>query len=113
MGNNLRWIGNTLFLLVLISLGACSSPPPQPIKMTVSLALPGQEIWKQGVSSYMFGTNDTHEWADNNNSIATQPRFQQALRAAGFTLMRSFFPNNASDTVILQRLQTIQKSGAN
>ncbi len=113
MSNNLRWIGNTLFLLVLISLGACSSPPPQPIKMTVSLALPGQEIWKQGVSSYMFGTNDTHEWADNNNSIATQPRFQQALRTAGFTLMRSFFPNNASDTVILQRLQTIQKSGAN
>jgi hypothetical protein len=111
VNNYLRWICNALFLLVLLSSGACSSSPPQPVKMTVHLALPGQQIWKQGVSSYLFGTNDTYEWSEN--SIETQPKFQQALRDGGFTLMRSFFRDNASDKVIRQRLQTIKNSGTN
>lgn len=46
--------------------------------------LPGQQVWKQGVSSFLFGTNDTQEWADDN--IETLPTVQQALKDAHFTL---------------------------
>ena len=72
--------------------------------------LPGQQIWKQGVSSYLFGTNDSYEWSTHN--IQTEPAIQEALRSAGFTLIRSFFPNNASDAVIEQRIRTIENSAA-
>jgi Glycosyl hydrolase catalytic core len=115
--NHLRWICNVLFLMLLFSSVACSapwssSPPQQVVKIPVQLALPGQQIWKQGVSSYLFGTNDTYEWADNNNNIETQPKFQQALRDGGFTLMRSFIRDKSSDEDIETRIQTIEKSGA-
>jgi len=76
----------------------------------VRATLPGQQIWRQGVSSFLFGTNDIYEWSSQN--IETQPAIQQALRRAGFTLIRSFFPDNASDSSIEQRLQTIENSGA-
>jgi hypothetical protein len=72
--------------------------------------LPGQQQWKQGVSSYLFGTNDAYEWSSQN--IQTQPAIQADLRNAGFTLMRSFFPDDASDATIEQNIQTIEKSGA-
>ena len=115
----LCWICNSLLLMVLVSSAACSSPfhqsaslPQQPTKMAVNLALPGQQIWKQGVSSYLFGTNDTYEWADNNNNIETQPLFQQALRDAGFTLIRTFIRDGSSDANIETRIQTIENSGA-
>src|SRR5215472_10032895 len=77
----------------------------------VHATLPGQQIWRQGVSSFLFGTNDTIEWSSQN--IETQPAIQHALRRAGFTLVRSFFPDNASDGTIEQRLQVIERSGAN
>ncbi len=110
----LRWICDILLLMVLVSSVACSSssPPQQVVKMPVQLVLPGQQIWKDGVSSYLFGTNDTYEWADNNNNIETQPKFQQALRDGGFTLMRSFIRDGSSDDEIETRIQTIEKSGA-
>jgi hypothetical protein len=72
--------------------------------------LPGQRIWKQGASSYLFGTNDTYEWSSNN--MQTQPQFQQYLRDAGFTLIRTFFPDKSSDSDISKRVQTIENSGA-
>jgi hypothetical protein len=71
--------------------------------------LPGQQQWKQGVSSYLFGTNDAYEWSSQN--IQTQPAIQTDLRNAGFTLMRSFFPDNASDATIEQNIHTIERSG--
>jgi hypothetical protein len=55
--------------------------------------LPGQQLWKNNVSSFLFGTNDSYEWSIHN--IQTEPAIQQALRTAGFTLIRSFFPDNA------------------
>jgi hypothetical protein len=123
--NYLHSIYNILLLIVLVSSAACTSTSPQPVKRPARPALPGQQsvkrparpalpgqqFWKQGVSSYLFGTNDTYEWSTNN--IQTQPKFQQALRAAGFTLIRTFFPDQASNSVILKRIQTIEKSGAN
>ena len=84
--------------------GAAYSPPP------VRAALPGQQIWKDGASSLLFGTNDTYEWSTSN--IETSPAIQNQLRAAGITLVRTFFPDNASDKVIDQRVATITQIGA-
>ena len=74
------------------------------------ITLPGQQIWKQGISSYLFGTNDTYEFFGHN--IQTEPTIQEGLRNAGFTLIRSFFPDDASDTVIEKRIRAIENSGA-
>lgn len=78
--------------------------------------MPGQQIWKQGVSSFLFGTNDTQEWSGSN--IETSPAIQQALKDAHFTLMRTFFFDKSladghatSDAEIEQRLKTIENSG--
>src|SRR5450755_326838 len=109
-----RWIWRSLLIVALFATIACSSNTEQnsPVKASSSArpVLPGQQIWKQGVSSFLFGTNDSYEWSPNN--LQTQPAIQQALRAAGFTLIRSFFPDKASDAVIEKRIQTIENSGA-
>ena len=111
-----RYLHAVVIIVVLLSLAACSlnpfaktdipSAPPAHLKAT----LPGQQIWKDGASSFVFGTNDTYEWSKKN--IQNQPAIQQALRDAGFTLIRSFFPDNATNTVIEQRIRTIENSGA-
>ncbi|MBO0777492.1 MAG: hypothetical protein J2P37_01580 [Ktedonobacteraceae bacterium] len=104
-----------VWIILLMLLAACASNNPtnnDKAKGTTSGGpqLPGQQIWKDGVSSFLFGTNDSYEWADNN--IQTVPAIQESLRAAGFTLIRSFFPDNASDDVIEKRMVTITNSGA-
>ena len=109
-----RLLRGLLIIAVFLSV-ACSSNTQQPVLQRVSSsalvrALPGVQIWKQGISSYVFGTNDTYEWSTHN--IETQPAIQQAIRDAGFTLMRTFFPDKASDTEIDQRISTIENSGA-
>jgi len=78
--------------------------------------LPGQQIWKQGVSSFLFGTNDTQEWAKNN--VETNTAIQQSLKSAHMTLMRTFFFDKSladrhptTDAEIEQRLLTIENSG--
>lgn len=61
-------------------------------------ALPGSQIWKNGASSYIFGTTDTGEWNAPNieftNSLTAPgtPNMvvQTLVRQAGFTLMRKF-----------------------
>jgi hypothetical protein len=80
------------------------------------VSLPGQAVWKQGVSSFLFGSNDTQEWYYNN--VETNSSIQQALKNAHFTLMRTFFFDKSladghatSDTEIEQRLKTIENSG--
>lgn len=52
--------------------------------------LPGQKMWVGGVSSYLFGSNDTEEW--NSDNVETDPHniIQPSMRAAGFTLERTF-----------------------
>jgi hypothetical protein len=73
-------------------------------------ALPGQQTWADGVNSYLFGTNDTYEWSSEN--IESRTDIQFAIRTAGFTLLRSFFRDHASDAEIDQRAQTIKNTGA-
>jgi hypothetical protein len=110
-----------LALLLCLMVGACSmdEPPVLPALSTTPTAggpLPGQQIWKQGVSSFLFGTNDTQEWASDN--VETDPAVQQALKDAHFTLMRTFFFDKSladghatTDTEIQQRIQTVEKTG--
>ena len=78
--------------------------------------LPGEQTWKDGASSFLFGTNDTQEWANDN--VETNSAIQQALKAAHFTLMRTFFFDKSladghatTDAEIEQRMQTVENSG--
>ncbi len=114
----LRQLKYWIALSLLFSGVACSgnstnvSSPQKPAKKVLSTtaSLPGQQMWKMGASSFLFGTNDTYEWSEHN--VQTDSAIQDALRHAGFTLMRSFFPDNANDAVIERRIQTIENSGA-
>ncbi len=98
------WLRGAILLLVLFFAVACS-----PSTSTSSM-LPGQQLWNQGVSSLLFGTNDDYEWSAQN--IQVEPSIQRDLRRAGFTLVRSFIPDDASDAVIEQRIRTIENIGA-
>jgi len=80
------------------------------------ILLPGEQIWKAGASSFLFGTNDTQEWASDN--VETNPSIQQALKAANMTLMRTFFFDKSlanghatTDAEIEQRIRTVENSG--
>ncbi len=110
-----RWLRTGLLIAVLFTCVACSSgiqsnSSTQPPSPTGIVTLPGQQIWKQGVSSFLFGTNDSYEWSPQNTQ--TEPAIQDALRSAGFTLIRSFFADNASNADIEKRIRTIENSNA-
>ncbi len=109
-----RHLWRSVFILFMLFTISCAQNPQdtssQASTTTAQSVLPGQKIWKKNVSSFLFGTNDTYEWSPNN--IQTQPKIQQALRNANFTLMRTFFPDKANDTDIMKRVQTIENSGA-
>jgi hypothetical protein len=88
-----------------------ATPSPVPTKSSVVKGpLPGQEIWKDGVSSYLFGGNDNIEYAQKN--FQTMPNIQAAVKASGMGLIRSFFPDTSTDAEIEQRIKAIENSGA-
>jgi len=66
----------------------------QPSSSSYSL-LPGEQIWKNGVSSYLFGTNNTYNWSSNN--IETNTIAQQYLHDAHIPLIRTWFFSPYSD----------------
>lgn len=105
---------NALAAALLLAVSACSSGSAStPSHDSAGLQaghLPGETIWKNRISSFLFGTTDTYEWSDHN--LQTEPAIQQALKDAGFTVVRSFFPDNATDAVIEKRVQTIENTGA-
>ncbi len=108
-----NWSCCALLLPVLWSCaapGASSPPGLAPALVRPAPLLPGQQIWKSGASSLLFGTNDTEEWTPHN--IETSPSIQQALHDAGFTLLRSFFLDKASDAAVEARMRTIEHIGA-
>ena len=102
-------LGIVFFSVVVVACSSSQSNLPQR-SIVANGSLPGQQIWKNGVSSFLFGTNDSYEWSTHN--LQTEPAIQHALRTAGFTLICSFFPDNASDSVIELRIRTIENSGA-
>src|SRR5205823_7935665 len=89
-----HWWRNSILVVMLLFCVSCSlrtqtNASQKSTSASVKPPLPGQEIWKDGVSSFLFGTNDTQEWLDNN--VETNAGIQQALKDAHFTLMRTFF----------------------
>lgn len=73
-------------------------------------ALPGQAVWRDGASSFVFGANDTYEWSPNN--FETQPLIQAQVKRAGVTLIRTFIKDPSSDAEIDQRILAIERVGA-
>jgi hypothetical protein len=93
------------------------SPTLQPKPSSSSSLLPGEQIWKNGVSSYLFGTNNTNNWSDNN--IETNTVAQQYLRGAHIPLMRTWFfspygyaSNLGTDAETDKRLRVNEAIGA-
>ena len=118
---SLRRLSEGILVVVLLASVSCSqgtqTAPSQQVSSTaVKAALPGQQVWKDGVSSFLFGTNDTQEWAKNN--VETNTGIQNALKDAHFTLMRTFFFDKSladghatTDAELEQRLKTVENSG--
>jgi len=112
----LKYLRSSILVLLLLCT-ACSAATLTSYPTQVpSSSLPGQQFWKEGVSSFLFGTNDTQEWYSNN--VETSAAIQQALKDAHFTLMRTFFfdksladGHSTTDAEIEQRLKTIENSG--
>ncbi len=114
------WRQRCPFIVVIFCCVACIAcsnvQPTSTRKPSAQTVLPGQQIWKGGTSSFLFGTNDTQEWSTNN--IETSTTMQQALKTAHFTLMRTFFFDKSladshaiTDAEIEQRLKTVENSG--
>src|SRR6266581_149574 len=80
--------------------------------MPVNYALlPGQQLWKNDVSSYLFGTEDTTEFSPPSTNIGNTPAIQALVKVAGFTVLRSYIPDGSSDGVLATRLATAQACG--
>lgn len=111
-----RWLslGRTVAALVLVgAAGWVAWGPSGDVSLAAVpplSALPGAALWNHGASSFLFGTNDSYEWSNQN--IQTRPEIQKALHDAGFTLVRTFIPDNADDATIEQRIGTIERIGA-
>ncbi|HLZ56951.1 MAG TPA: DUF4832 domain-containing protein [Ktedonosporobacter sp.] len=100
-----------LILLTLIVVVICGSVGTvllyRPTAHEFSSTLPGQQIWKKSVSSYLFGANDASwMWPDLN--MGTNLAIRATIKAAGITLIRS--PLTAVDA--FQRVNAIGQSGA-
>jgi hypothetical protein len=98
------------------ALATSTSQPGAP----ASGLLPGEQLWPNGVSSLLFGINETYDYSDHN--LENTPTAQQALKSAGFTLVRSFFSEQhmgwpsghslTTDADLELRFQAIENSGA-
>jgi len=105
----------TSSLLIAVISNVITQRQQQYIPESSSL-LPGQQIWKSNVSSFLFGSNDTQEWVSDN--VETNPSIQQALKDAHFTLLRTFFFDRSlldghptTDAEIESRLKAIENAG--
>src|SRR5581483_4721923 len=67
-------------------------------------SLPGQQIWRDGVSSYLFGTNEV-AW---DPLALSNPAIMATVKAAGIPLIR--VPLTASNAE--KRIGLIEQSGA-
>jgi hypothetical protein len=67
--------------------------------------LPGQQIIN-GVSSYIFGSNISEDWAQHN--ARNEPKIQALIKSAGLTVMRCMIVQNSPDSLIDQTVQACQ-----
>lgn len=70
----------------------------------VTPVLPGQQIWKDGVSSYLFGTNEV-AWEP---MALSNPAIMATVKAAGVPLVRVPLTAQNAD----QRVKLVEQSGA-
>lgn len=98
-----------LTLAAVISLAGCNAAARPPEGPPTATTLPGQRTLAGGVSSYLFGTNDTIEYGKPN--VDNLPSVRQYLKDGGLTLMRSWFYKGMSDDELETRARTVQDSG--
>jgi hypothetical protein len=97
----------------------CSGAPASAPQVPAAAALPGQQTWAKGVSSFIFGINQSFDWAGTN--LENTPGAQQTLKQTGFTLIRTFFseqhlgwpfhPGTTTDADLELRFQSLENSG--
>lgn len=101
----LALVGITVTLLVLLGAGAYFVLLPRLRSNAAPPLLPGQQVWKGGASSLLFGSNDP------TFNPAKSQALRQSLRQAGITLIRTPLTNNGG-TEVEQRLSQLQDIGA-
>lgn len=89
-------------LVLLVSIGMVLLNTQSARGLTPSL--PGQQIWQNGISSYLFGTNEV-AW---DPMALSNPAIMAAVKAAGVPVIR--VPLTASDAD--QRVSLVEQSGA-
>jgi hypothetical protein len=92
-------------VLILIGLGTLLILPRFFAHATTQL--PGQQIWKQNVSSWLFGTNDA-SWTWSASNPGSNPAIAATIKAAGITLVRT--PLHSSDANA--RVSVVEAAGA-
>ncbi|HEX6477322.1 MAG TPA: glycoside hydrolase family 44 protein [Ktedonobacteraceae bacterium] len=90
-----RWLSKSIFVMALLVCISCSqstqiNPSPNEPTTQVKATLPGQQVWKGGVSSFLFGINDSVDYTYDN--FVTDPHhiIQPSLKNAHFQIMREF-----------------------
>ncbi len=71
--------------------------------------LPGAQTWHEGASSYIFGTNDTIDYAEP--AFSSLPSVQSVVKQGGLTLDRVWAYSTDSDATIEQKVAAAQNSG--
>ena len=98
-------IGVAVTLLAILGAGTYFVILPRLRSHAAPSLLPGQQVWKNGTSSLLFGSNDP------TFNPAQSQSLRLSLRQAGITLIRTPLANNGG-TEIEKRLAQIQDIGA-
>lgn len=101
----LALVGIAVTLLVILGAGTYFIILPRLRSHAATPLLPGEQVWKGGTSSLLFGSNDP------TFNPATSQSLRLSLRQAGITLIRTPLANN-NGTEIEQRLSQVQAVGA-
>ncbi len=93
-------------LLLLASIGFLFVVQRFQVHATSSL-LPGEHLWQQGVSSWLFGTNDA-SWRWSSSNPGSNAAIAAVAKATGITVIRT--PLQASD--YQARIAVVEAAGA-
>jgi len=92
--------------------GAGGSTTPSATGDTASAPLlPGETTWSSGAPSYIFGTNDSIDYAEP--SFSSLPSVQADVKAGGLTLDRmwAYDDSGGTDAAIEQKVTASQNAG--
>jgi hypothetical protein len=94
-------------LLIVTSILAIVTIQRFTVKAAPIQTLPGQQVWRQGTSSLLFGANDA-SWQWSSKNLGNNPAIAAAVRTAGITVIRA--PLHVSDAQA--RVSAIEAAGA-